>query len=55
MSSGSTDLFRALHLGQNGRQVESLEGHVRDLESEDLAGFDAVMHLARVCNHPVVS
>ena len=26
---------------------------VRDVESEDLAGFDAVIHLAAVCNDPV--
>ena len=26
---------------------------VRDIESEDLVGFDAVIHLAAVCNDPV--
>ena len=30
-----------------------MQADVRDIESEDLAGFDAVIHLAAVCNDPV--
>jgi len=48
-----SDLFAPCTFGQNGHSVESLWGDVRDVESEDLAGFDAVIHLAAVCNDPV--
>lgn len=33
--------------------VESITKDVRDIETEDLVGFDAVVHLAAVCNDPV--
>jgi nucleoside-diphosphate-sugar epimerase len=48
-----SDLFAPCTFGPNGHQVESLKTDVRDVESEDLAGFDAVIHLAAVCNDPV--
>jgi nucleoside-diphosphate-sugar epimerase len=48
-----TDIFAHCLFGQNGQQVESLRADVRDVEGEDLAGFDAVIHLAAVCNDPV--
>jgi nucleoside-diphosphate-sugar epimerase len=48
-----SDLFAPCVFGQNGHRVEALRGDVRDVESEDLAGFDAVVHLAAVCNDPV--
>ena len=35
------------------REFEALQKDVRDIESDDLAGFDAVIHLAAVCNDPV--
>jgi nucleoside-diphosphate-sugar epimerase len=47
------DIFAPCLFGQNGHAVESLQADVRDIESEDLAGFDAVIHLAAVCNDPV--
>jgi nucleoside-diphosphate-sugar epimerase len=47
------DLFAPCVFGQNGHHVESLRADVRDVESEDLAGFEAVIHLAAVCNDPV--
>jgi nucleoside-diphosphate-sugar epimerase len=48
-----TDLFAPCLFGEDGHAVESLQADVRDVESEDLVGFDAVIHLAAVCNDPV--
>jgi nucleoside-diphosphate-sugar epimerase len=48
-----SDIFAPCLFGQNGHEVESLQADVRDVESEDLDGFDAVIHLAAVCNDPV--
>ena len=47
------DLFAPCIFGQNGQDVESVQADVRNVEVEDLAGFDAVIHLAAVCNDPV--
>ena len=48
-----SDIFAPCLFGQNGPAVEALRSDVRDVESGDLAGFDAVIHLAAVCNDPV--
>jgi nucleoside-diphosphate-sugar epimerase len=48
-----SDIFEPCLLGENGHQVVSLHRDVRDVESDDIAGFDAVIHLAAVCNDPV--
>jgi nucleoside-diphosphate-sugar epimerase len=48
-----TDIFEPCLFGENGHHVESLQLDVRDVESEHFAGFDAVIHLAAVCNDPV--
>jgi nucleoside-diphosphate-sugar epimerase len=48
-----SDIFAPCLFGQNWHEVESLQADVRDVESEDLVGFDAVIHLAAVCNDPV--
>jgi nucleoside-diphosphate-sugar epimerase len=48
-----SDIFAPCLFGPNGHEVESLQADVRDVESDDLAGFDAVIHLAAVCNDPV--
>jgi nucleoside-diphosphate-sugar epimerase len=48
-----TDIFEPCLFGEDGHRVESLQLDVRDVESEHLAGFDAVIHLAAVCNDPV--
>jgi nucleoside-diphosphate-sugar epimerase len=48
-----SDIFAACLFGQNGPAVEALRSDVRDVESGDLAGSDAVIHLAAVCNDPV--
>jgi nucleoside-diphosphate-sugar epimerase len=48
-----SDIFEPCLFGENGHHVESLQADVRDVEREDFAGFDAVIHLAAVCNDPV--
>ena len=48
-----TDLFAPCTFGADVAKAESRQGDVRDIESDDLAGFDAVIHLAAVCNDPV--
>jgi nucleoside-diphosphate-sugar epimerase len=48
-----SDLFAACTFGRDVPDVDSVQRDVRDVEAEDLAGFDAVIHLAAVCNDPV--
>lgn len=48
-----SDLFAPCLFGSSEPAVPSLHADVRDVEAEDLAGFDAVIHLAAVCNDPV--
>jgi nucleoside-diphosphate-sugar epimerase len=48
-----SDLFAPCTFGSNGHKVEALHADVRDVKSEDLARFDAIVHLAAVCNDPV--
>jgi nucleoside-diphosphate-sugar epimerase len=48
-----SDLFAPCTFGQNGHHVAAVRADVRDVESEHFAGFDAVIHLAAVCNDPV--
>jgi nucleoside-diphosphate-sugar epimerase len=48
-----SDIFAPCLFGENGHEVESMHADVREVESEDLIGFDAVIHLAAVCNDPV--
>jgi nucleoside-diphosphate-sugar epimerase len=48
-----SDLFAACTFGTVGPEAPSLRADVRDVQSEDLVGFDAVVHLAAVCNDPV--
>ena len=48
-----SDLFAACWFGDAPADVESLRKDVRDVEASDLDGFDAVLHLAAVCNDPV--
>jgi nucleoside-diphosphate-sugar epimerase len=46
-------LFAACTFGDDDTRVESMTRDVRDLEPQDLDGFDAVLHLAAVCNDPI--
>ncbi len=48
-----SDLFAACTFGADAPAVESLEMDVRDLDAGVMSGFDAVIHLAAVCNDPV--
>ena len=47
------DLFATCTFGDPPPEIESIRKDVREVEAEDLVGFDAVMHLAAVCNDPV--
>jgi nucleoside-diphosphate-sugar epimerase len=47
------DLFKPCTFGAAPTEVESIQKDVRDVEVEDLDGFDAVLHLAAVCNDPI--
>src|SRR5262245_65306377 len=46
-------MFAACTFGPAPPAPESIRKDVRDVEIADLAGFDAVIHLAAVCNDPV--
>jgi nucleoside-diphosphate-sugar epimerase len=48
-----SDLFAACTFGNSPPEIESIPKDVRDVEAEHLAGLDAVLHLAAVCNDPV--
>lgn len=48
-----SDLFAPCLFGPPNEEIESLSLDVRDVQSEHLDGFDAVIHLAAVCNDPV--
>src|SRR5437660_1506822 len=47
------DFFAACAFGELPPEIESIRKDVRDVEAEDLVGFDAVLHLAAVCNDPI--
>jgi nucleoside-diphosphate-sugar epimerase len=48
-----SDLFAECVFGDAPAPVDSVRKDVRDVEASDLDGFDAVVHLAAVCNDPV--
>ena len=48
-----SDLFVPCVFGEAPAEIESIRKDVRDVEVADLEGFDAVLHLAAVCNDPV--
>jgi nucleoside-diphosphate-sugar epimerase len=48
-----SDLFAPCIFGTEPAEIESIRKDVRDVEVSDLEGFDAVLHLAAVCNDPV--
>jgi len=47
-----SDLFRACTFDGRLMDIPELIGDVRDIEPENLAGFDAVIHLAGLSNDP---
>lgn len=48
-----SDLFAACTFGGDPPAVDSVQMDVRHVEAEAMSGFDAVIHLAAVCNDPV--
>jgi nucleoside-diphosphate-sugar epimerase len=48
-----TDLYADCWFGPASPAIPSVRKDVRDVEVDDLEGFDAVVHLAAVCNDPV--
>ena len=48
-----SNLFAPCLFGEQPPEIQALQKDVRDVEARDLAGFDAVLHLAAVCNDPV--
>ena len=52
-----TDLYRECTFGDPGRiaRIPAIDCDLRDVEREDLVGFDAVVHLAALSNDPLGS
>ncbi len=48
-----TDLYRFCTYGDNPIEIPSINKDVRDVEKEDLKGFDAIVHLAALSNDPL--
>ena len=48
-----TYLFEECTLGDETRDVPALRKDIRDITADDLRGFDAVAHLAALCNDPL--
>jgi len=48
-----TDLFAGCDFGDNVPDIPEMRKDLRDLTSADLAGFDAVVHLAALSNDPL--
>jgi nucleoside-diphosphate-sugar epimerase len=48
-----TYFYEGCDLWEDSGRVEALERDVRDVEASDLAGFDAVVHLAALSNDPL--
>lgn len=49
-----SDLFEACTFGKNAmRHVPEMRKDIRDAVADDLRGFDAVIHLAGLCNDPL--
>ncbi|MCG8537634.1 MAG: SDR family oxidoreductase [Pseudomonadales bacterium] len=48
-----TDLYRFCTYGDAPADIPTIEKDVRDVEKEDLKGFDAIVHLAALSNDPL--
>jgi nucleoside-diphosphate-sugar epimerase len=46
-------LFEGGTFGRDGSQIDALRMDLRDIQVDDLRGFDAVMHLAALSNDPL--
>lgn len=48
-----SDLFHSCSFGGEPASIQTIARDIRDVEAEDLAGFDAVLHLAALSNDPL--
>src|SRR5262245_54910601 len=48
-----TDIFAECAWGDGTLKIPEIHKDIRDLELEDLQGFDAVIHLAGISNDPI--
>ena len=48
-----TDLYRFCTYGEAPKEIPAIAKDVRDVEREDLKGFDAIVHLAALSNDPL--
>ena len=48
-----TDLFAGCDFGKPAKEIPEIRKDLRDVTKADLAGFDAVLHLAALSNDPV--
>jgi len=48
-----SDLYAACDFGGKPPEIEAVQKDIRDIELADLAGFDAVLHLAGLSNDPL--
>lgn len=48
-----SEIFRACSYGDGPEPIPTIEKDIRDVERGDLAGFDAVLHLAGLSNDPM--
>ena len=48
-----TDLFRGCEFGDPAAEIAGIQKDIRDLTKADLAGFEAVVHLAALSNDPL--
>src|SRR5215469_6775909 len=46
-------LFEDCTFGEDHSKILALRKDIRDVEADDLAGFDAIIHLAALCNDPL--
>jgi len=48
-----TDLYRFCTYGDDPQSIPSIDKDVRDVEPDDLQGFEAIVHLAALSNDPL--
>src|SRR6266571_1598378 len=48
-----SDLYERCTFGEWEQNIETLRVDLRDVDAEDLRGFDAVIHLAALSNDPL--
>ena len=53
VSGMDSDLYRRCTFGEDFEEIPGCRKDIRDAELSDLAGFDAVIHLAALSNDPL--